>query len=428
MTPIPRLFMIWNADEAITSCGGLRSGTGFIAYGQQRGIALGFWGIGFTFSLPPFMGVYGLAGYALFASVDAEEIELWPPNYPPEITAIYPLDGAGNVPISTSELRFYISDFNEDPMSYSVSTTPNIGSGSGNNKPDGTYTIPISGLEGSEEYTWQVEVSDGVNNVATAFTFTTEPVAPIVSNPVPEDGARHVPVDLSQLSFHLSDPQGDLMDYTVETSPDIGSDSGSGVGDGTYSVDVSGLDDLTDYAWYVNVTDGANWKHKMFIFQTEPKMVFNPFDEGWQCRKNITIDHTKVAGDLTNFPVLVSTTDSDLRDEAQDDGDDILFMDGDGVATRLFHEIEYYTGSNGELVAWVNLTDITADQDTTFYMYYGNSGCSSQQVPDKVWNAQFKAIWHLHESPTGTIHDSTLNDNDGTSYGSMTPSLRFNRR
>jgi len=36
MIPIPRLFMRWKAQEAMTSCGGLRSGTGFIAYGQQK--------------------------------------------------------------------------------------------------------------------------------------------------------------------------------------------------------------------------------------------------------------------------------------------------------------------------------------------------------------------------------------------------------
>ncbi len=147
LTPIPRLFVRWSTLEGVTSCGGLRSGTGFIAYGAQNGIALGFWGIGFSIFLPPVMA-YGLFGYALFASVNAEDIELWPPNYPPEITAMYPLDGAENIPISTSELSFHISDFNEDPMSYSVTTTPDIGSGSGNNKPDGTYTVPISGPGG----------------------------------------------------------------------------------------------------------------------------------------------------------------------------------------------------------------------------------------------------------------------------------------
>jgi len=68
LTPIPRLFVRWSTMDGVTSCGGLRSGTGFIAYGAQNGIALGFWGIGFSIFLPPVMA-YGLFGYALFASV-----------------------------------------------------------------------------------------------------------------------------------------------------------------------------------------------------------------------------------------------------------------------------------------------------------------------------------------------------------------------
>jgi len=411
LTPIPRLFVRWSTLEGITSCGGLRSGTGFIATGAQNGIALGFWGIGFSIFLPPVMA-YGLFGYALYASVNAENIELWPPNYAPEISAVSPLDGANNVPVSTSELGFQINDDNGDLMSYSVTTTPDIGSGSGNNKPDGAYTVPISGLEGSEEYTWHIQVTDGEDVTDASFTFTTEPVAPIVSDPNPDDDARYVPLDLSQLSFHLSDPQGDLMDYTVETSPDIGSGSGSGVGDGTYSVDVSDLDHSKEYSWYVNVTDGINWKHKVFTFQAEHQMVFDPFDEGWQYRKNITIDHTKVAGDLTNFPVLVSTIDTDLRDKAQDDGDDILFMDGNGVATRLYHEIARYDGSIGELISWVNVTSVASNENTMFYLYYGNSSSNSQQSPEKVWDSSYCGVWHLDD-----FYDSTYNNNDGTIHG-----------
>jgi hypothetical protein len=411
LTPIPRLFVRWKTMEGMTSCGGLRSGTGFIAFGAQNGIALGFWGIGFSIFLPP-VSAYGLFGYALYASVNAEHIEPWPPNWSPEITILSPPDGAKNVPVSTSELTFKIKDDNDDLMNYTVTTDPDIGSGSGSSILGGTYSVPISDLEGTEKYTWHVQVDDGVNFVEISSSFTTEPVAPVISDPKPEDGKRFVPIDLSMLSFHISDPQNDLMDYTVETKPDIGSGNGYGVGEGTYSIDVSGLENLEDYTWYVNVTDGTYWKHKVFGFQTEPIMVFDPYDEGWLYRKNITIDHTKVAGDLTNFPVLVSTVDFDLRDKAQEDGDDILFMDGDSVATRLYHEIEHFDDSSGELVAWLNLTDIASDQDTTFYMYYGNSGCTSQQFPDSVWDPNYCGVWHLDN-----FLDSTINDNDGANYG-----------
>lgn len=77
LTPIPRLFTLWNIYGGITSCKGLNSGTGFNATGQQKGIALGFCGIGFTVFYPPILN-YVLLGYALYVSVDAEHVEFFP--------------------------------------------------------------------------------------------------------------------------------------------------------------------------------------------------------------------------------------------------------------------------------------------------------------------------------------------------------------
>jgi hypothetical protein len=50
----------------------------------------------------------------------------------------------------------------------------------------------------------------------------------------------------------------------------------------------------------------------------------------WLLRKQLTIDHTKVAGSLTNFPVLIDITDSDVASGAQSNGNDIVFTDYDG--------------------------------------------------------------------------------------------------
>jgi hypothetical protein len=359
---------------------------------------------------------YGFIGYALYASANAEIIELWPPNYPPEISHITPGNGEMDVSISLSELQFEISDFNGDRMSYTVTTTPDIGSGSGNLKPDGVYSVSISGLEDLTEYSWHIEVTDGMDTTVDDFIFTTEANAPIVSNPDPYDDERYVPLSLSDLSFHLKDFQGDPIDYTVETSPDIGSDSGNNVGEGTYTIPVSGLDYSREYTWYVNASDGEHESRKVFNFQTEHKITFNPFNEGWKYRKKITIDHNKVDENLENFPVLISTTDVDLRDKAQDDGDDIIFMDGVGVAKRLYHEIEQYEDSSGELIAWVNVNDLYSNQDTNLYMYYGNPNAGEQQAPEFVWDSNFQAVWHLNEEGVGLRYDSTFNSFDGTPY------------
>jgi len=139
------------------------------------------------------------------------------------------------------------------------------------------------------------------------------------------------------------------------------------------------------------------------------------YDSGWQYRKKITIDHTKVDDDLTDFPVLVSLdTDADLAAHAQDDFDDILFTDSNQI--KLPHEIEDYDNTTGELRAWVkaDLADLT---DTELYIYYGNNSCGNQENVNDVWSNGYAMVQHLEESPpndTGVHYDSTSNGNNGT--------------
>jgi hypothetical protein len=280
LSPIPRAFVYWSTPEGITSVGGLISHTGFLAGGQQKGIALGFWGIGFSIFLPPIMS-YGIFGYAVYTSVTAEEFAFYPPNNPPEITQTNPANGEQMVSIATTELRFDINDPDNDLMSYNVTTDPDIGSGSGGLKPSGTYSIPVSGLQDLTTYTWHVKVTDGKDTTEKTITFTTEAIAPIVSNPLPKDNALFVPIETSNLSFDLKDYQGDLMDWTVETQPDIGLGGAIGIGDGRYTITISGLDYFTSYTWFVNVTDGEHWMKKTYIFRTisENTLVLEPIDD-----------------------------------------------------------------------------------------------------------------------------------------------------
>lgn len=419
MSPIPRLFVGWKTPMGVTSCGGLLSQTGFIAYGQQQGFALGFWGIGFSIFLPP-INAYGMFGYALFAKTSAEFMEYWPPNNPPELDAVYPLDEATYVPLSTSELQFHISDLDNDLMSYSVVTNPDVGGANGNAKPDGTYSLPVFGLKSLTAYTWTVTVSDGKDTTVQEFSFTTEGVAPIISDLTPLDEKRFVPLTQSYIRFYLRDPQNDPIDYTMETSPDIGSGSGTDVSAGYVTISISGLQSTTVYRWFVNATDGTYPTTEEFWFQTEPVMDFDPFAEGWQYRKMVTIDHSQIVGPLSNFPVYIQAVDNDLKNHAQADGDDILFMDGTGVAHRLWFETESYDQSTGTLVAWVRLPILDIINDTIFYLYYGNAAVTSQEFPEQVWDDSYQAVWHLNTNPLEGIIDSTSNNNDGTSHGGMT--------
>ncbi len=228
-----------------------------------------------------------------------------------------------------------------------------------------------------------------------------------VFNPSPGINSQDVPRSTSTLSFNITHLQGKTMDYTVQTSPNIGSAAGNGVYDGRYTVFISGLDDCTTYVWYVNVTDGTDSVSERFEFTT---VCQDPWwDANWHYRKKITIDSNMIPADLTDFPVLLNFFDSDVANKAQADGDDIAFADKNGV--QLNHEIEKFHSST--LTAWVKIPTLLSSQDTYIYMYYGNAVAENQQNPSGVWDSNYMMVQHLSEA-SGTHYDSTSNDNDGS--------------
>ena len=66
------------------------------------------------------------------------------------------------------------------------------------------------------------------------------------------------------------------------------------------------------------------------------------YDEDWQHRVVVIINHTKVASreDLLNFP-LYFTTEQTAFKTAQESGADFLFTASDG-RTKLSHEIRFW--------------------------------------------------------------------------------------
>ena len=139
----------------------------------------------------------------------------------------------------------------------------------------------------------------------------------------------------------------------------------------------------------------------------------------WNYRKQVTFtsDVAKIPSTQSNFPALISITDTDLAADAQDDGDDILFTSSDQT-TKLSHEIESFNGTTGALVAWVKVPSLATS--TVLYMYYGNASCSSQQDATNVWDANYKGAWHLGDAGPTTANDSTSNANNGTQSGGVT--------
>lgn len=141
------------------------------------------------------------------------------------------------------------------------------------------------------------------------------------------------------------------------------------------------------------------------------------YDTNYSYKKKITIDRTKVSGDEIDFPVLISVTDNDLRDEANGghtksaNGYDIIFTNS-AENTQLKHEIEKYTNTNGLLVFWVKVPALSSVFNTDIYIYYGKAGVGADPSTTDTWDSNFMAVWHMN-----SLLDSTSNNIDLTNVG-----------
>lgn len=153
------------------------------------------------------------------------------------------------------------------------------------------------------------------------------------------------------------------------------------------------------------------------------------FSNDYRYRKKLTLDSTLVAGasDLTNFPILISLTDSDLRTSANSgqllnaNGYDLIFTTSDSTApVQLDHEVESYTATSGNIVIWVRIPTLTTATDTTIYMYYSNPLiATSQEDRNGTWNSNYVAVYHMNGADGAGETDSTSNSYAMTLNGTV---------
>jgi hypothetical protein len=201
------------------------------------------------------------------------------------------------------------------------------------------------------------------------------------------------------------------------------------------SRDQAGLrtDAMIDEVRLSRIARSPSWIATEYVNQKDPNTFYNignqievskdapPDAIFFTNYKVIRIDHTLVLGSgyHSNFPLLISLSDTDLHSDVQADGDDIAFSLG---SSWLDHEIELfnknYNGTHAELVAWVRIPELSTSLDTYIRMYYGNATMSSRENPVGVWDTSYKGVWHLEESSGFTL-DSTSYDENGLVTGAV---------
>src|SRR3989344_5786576 len=142
-------------------------------------------------------------------------------------------------------------------------------------------------------------------------------------------------------------------------------------------------------------------------------------NSSWLARRKITLNNSASSENLTNFPVLVQLSASNIDyAKTQGAGEDIRFVDADGT-TALSYEIEKWDEAGTSLV-WVNVPQIDSGSTTDYiYMYFDNDAANDNQAATSVWDSSFKGVWHLKETlgGAGAIIDSTSSPGNGTDTG-----------
>jgi hypothetical protein len=150
---------------------------------------------------------------------------------------------------------------------------------------------------------------------------------------------------------------------------------------------------------------------------------------GWANRVQLTIDHTKIASSLSDFPVLLNLSSasginridaSPLFNTIGNDSEKIAVTTSDGT-TECNVEVVKWDASARQATLWVKVPNISSSSDTVLYLYYDNAqpdntthvGGVGSHAGQQVWTNGYAAVWHLSENG-GPYVDSTGKGHTGT--------------
>jgi len=133
------------------------------------------------------------------------------------------------------------------------------------------------GLDNGIQYfyqAWSYNATDKTYSLlyARANDTTANNQVPLQSNEDPFHNETDVDSGKSSISINIDDSEGDLINWTIETSTGDSDNSSSPMGNGTISCDLTTpLSYNANIIWYANITDGIDWTNKSYSFTVESK-------------------------------------------------------------------------------------------------------------------------------------------------------------
>jgi hypothetical protein len=196
------------------------------------------------------------------------------------------------------------------------------------------------------------------------------------------------------------------------------------------------FDGTLDEFWISDIARSDDWNTVIYNWQNDQSTFWTIgdeeeddagggpcFDASWTKKFKVTIDNTKVDGDLTDYPVYIDLADlgsgHGFWSAVQSDGDDIRVTTTDGVTEVPLDLIDIdTTAKTGELRFKATGT-LSGSADTDFWVYYGNSGASAYAADatygrENVWTS-YNQVYAMNGASATAIIDRTASGRDITS-------------
>ena len=217
----------------------------------------------------------------------------------------------------------------------------------------GTASVPWSGLASGTSYSWYVKSNDSLSSKSSdTWIFTTNRAPDDPVNPNPDDGAIGINYSPT-LSVDVFDVDGDSLTVTFYNSSDNSVIDAVIIpdGNGTASVNWSGLSVGTNYSWYAISDDGLNVNQSttwLFTTNDVPNVPTNPTpnDKATNISYNPTLSVDVIDDDGDDLTVsFYNASDDSIIDV------DIVFG-GTGTASVTWSGL-----SSGTNYSWYSISD-----------------------------------------------------------------------
>lgn len=140
----------------------------------------------------------------------------------------------------------------------------------------------------------------------------------------------------------------------------------------------------------------------------------------WSYRREVTISNSGSVQNDYQVNVVIENEPA-FYTKAAANGDDIRF-NYNGTSIPYWIEL-WDSGGTRKFSVWVKVP-VVSNPDTVIYLYYGNSGQSSESDFDNTFTKDsgfsgLVARWHIDEGSGSSLDDSSANNNNGAITGAV---------